>query len=43
MILSEAERVMRRLADRNPAINGLVDALDLDLISAKITKLDPTK
>ena len=43
MILSEAETVMQRWAERNPAINTLVDLLGLDLTSAKITKLDPAK
>lgn len=43
MILSEAETVMQRWAERNPAINTLVDVLGLDLKSAKITKLDPAK
>ncbi|HRH71330.1 MAG TPA: DUF6371 domain-containing protein [Flavobacteriales bacterium] len=43
MILSEAETVMQRWAERNPAINTLVDVLGLDLSRAKITKLDPLK
>ena len=43
MILSEAETVMQRWAERNPAINTLVDVLGLDLKSAKITKLVPAK
>lgn len=43
MILSEAETVIQRWAERNPAINTLVDVLGLDLKSAKITKLNPTK
>lgn len=43
MILSEAETVIQRWAERNPAINTLVDVLGLDLKSAKITKLNPAK
>lgn len=43
MILSEAETVMQRWAEQNPAINTLVDVLGLDLKSAKITKLDTAK
>lgn len=35
----DAESLVRRMAERNPAINTLVDVLDLDLSTAKITKL----
>jgi len=41
MILSEAEIVLQRWAERNPAINTLMDVLGLDLTTAKITKLAP--
>lgn len=43
MILSEAETVMQRWAERNPAINTLMDVLGLDLKCAKIKRLDPAK
>lgn len=33
----DAESLVRRMAERNPAINTLVDVLDLDLSAAKIT------
>jgi hypothetical protein len=42
MILNDAEILVRRMAERNPAINTLVDVLDLDLSTAKITKLQTT-
>lgn len=40
-ILSEAEKAMRRMAKRNPAINTLVDVLGLDLTTATIAR-NPT-
>jgi hypothetical protein len=42
MILSDAEILLSRWAERNPAINTLVDVLDLDLSAAKITNLQTT-
>ncbi len=39
----EAEVVVSRWADRNPAIHTLVDMLGLDLSAAKITRLQPTE
>lgn len=36
-LLSDAEILLSRWAERNPAINTLVDVLDLDLSAAKIT------
>lgn len=39
-ILSDAEILLSRWAERNPAINALVDVLGLDLSRAKITKLN---
>lgn len=39
----DAEVLVRRMADRNPAINPLVDMLALDLSTAKITKLNTSR
>ena len=41
-LLSDAEILLSRWAERNPAINTLVDLLDLDLSAAKITNLQTT-
>lgn len=41
-LLSDAEILLSRWAERNPAINTLVDVLDLDLSAAKITNLQTT-
>jgi hypothetical protein len=42
MILSDAEILVSQWAERNPALNTLVDVLDLDLSTAKITNLQTT-
>lgn len=41
-LLTDAEILLSRWAERNPAINTLVDVLDLDLSAAKITNLQTT-
>jgi hypothetical protein len=41
-LLSGAEVLLSRWAERNPAITTLVDVLDLDLSAAKITHLQTT-
>jgi len=41
-LLTDAEILLRRMAERNPAINTLVDVLGLDLSAAKITNLQTT-
>lgn len=41
-LLSDAEILLSRWAERNPAINTLVDVLGLDLSAAKITNLQTT-
>jgi hypothetical protein len=41
-LLSDAEILLSRWAERNPAINTLVDVLNLDLSTAKITNLQTT-
>lgn len=38
MVLTEAEIVMQRLTERNPAIHALIKELDLALSTAKLTK-----
>ena len=41
-LLTDAEILLSRWAAWNPAINTLVDVLDLDLSAAKITNLQTT-
>ena len=41
-LLTYAEILLSRWAERNPAINTLVEVLDLDLSAAKITNLQTT-
>ena len=39
MILTEAEVAMAKLISRNPAIQTLIDILDLDVPNSRVTKL----
>ena len=42
-LLSDAEILLSRWAERNPAINTLVDLLDMDLSAANITNLKASR